>query len=81
MPVCPHFLMERHVSLCAAVPNAAWLEYIPPLDEITTSRLRVEGGGGVGGGYACPPDTPGLGMAWDWPVIEQRQLADTTFHP
>ena len=28
-PVCPHFLMELHVSLSAAVPNGAWVEYIP----------------------------------------------------
>jgi L-alanine-DL-glutamate epimerase-like enolase superfamily enzyme len=27
--VCPHFLMELHVSLTAAVPNGAWVEYIP----------------------------------------------------
>lgn len=74
VPVCPHFLMELHVSLCAAVPNAAWVEYIPQLDDITTSRIRVEGG------YAWPPDTPGLGIAWDWPVIEKRQLADTTLN-
>jgi len=75
VPVCPHFLMELHVSLCAAVPNAAWVEYIPQLDDITTSRIRVEGG------YAWPPETPGLGIAWDWPVIEKRQFADTTLHP
>lgn len=74
VPVCPHFLMELHVSLCAAVPNAAWVEYIPQLDDITTSRIRVEGG------YAWPPDTPGLGIAWDWPVIAKRQLADTTLN-
>jgi L-alanine-DL-glutamate epimerase-like enolase superfamily enzyme len=30
--VCPHFLMELHVSLCAAVPNARWVEYIPQID-------------------------------------------------
>ncbi len=36
LPVCPHFLMELHVSLCAAVPNATWVEYIPQLDDITT---------------------------------------------
>ena len=39
VPICPHFLMELHVSLCAAVPNAAWVEWIPQLDDITTSRL------------------------------------------
>lgn len=72
VPVCPHFLMELHVSLCAGVPNAAWVEYIPQLDDITTSRIRVEGG------YAYPPGTPGLGIEWDWPVIERRQQADIT---
>lgn len=70
VPVCPHFLMELHVSLCAAVPNAAWVEYIPQLDDITTSRLRVEAG------RAHAPLTPGLGIEWDWPVIAQRQLLD-----
>ena len=70
VPVCPHFLMELHVSLCAGVPNAAWVEYIPQLDDITTSRIRVEGG------YAYPPDTPGLGIEWDWPEISRRQNAD-----
>jgi L-alanine-DL-glutamate epimerase-like enolase superfamily enzyme len=65
--VCPHFLMELHVSLCAAVPNAAWVEYIPQLDDITTSRIRIEDG------YALPPEVPGLGIAWDWAEIGRRQ--------
>jgi L-alanine-DL-glutamate epimerase-like enolase superfamily enzyme len=43
------------------------VEYIPQLDDITTSRLRVEGG------YAFPPETPGLGIAWDWDAITARQ--------
>jgi L-alanine-DL-glutamate epimerase-like enolase superfamily enzyme len=42
--VCPHFLMELHVSLTAAAPNAAWVEYIPQLDDITTSRLAIADG-------------------------------------
>ena len=67
VPVCPHFLMELHVSLCAAVPNAAWVEYIPQLDDITTSRLRNEEG------YALPPETSGLGIEWDWEAIAARQ--------
>jgi L-alanine-DL-glutamate epimerase-like enolase superfamily enzyme len=66
--VCPHFLMELHVSLCAAVPNATWVEYIPQLDDITTSRMQVQDG------FAIPPDTPGLGIAWDWAAITQRQI-------
>ena len=72
VPVCPHFLMELHVSLCAGVANAAWVEYIPQLDDITTSRIRVEGG------YAYPPNEPGLGIEWDWPAIDRRQNACVT---
>jgi len=70
VPVCPHFLMELHVSLCAAVPNAAWVEYIPQLDDITTSRIRVKQG------FAYPPQSPGLGIDWDWAAIERRQTVD-----
>jgi L-alanine-DL-glutamate epimerase-like enolase superfamily enzyme len=43
------------------------VEYIPQLDDITTSRMQVQGG------YALPPESPGLGIAWDWVAIEQRQ--------
>jgi L-alanine-DL-glutamate epimerase-like enolase superfamily enzyme len=64
--VCPHFLMELHVSLTAAVPNAAWVEYIPQLDDITTSRLAIADG------YAVPPDAPGLGIEWDDSAIGAR---------
>ncbi len=67
MPICPHFLMELHVSLCAAVPNAAWVEWIPQLDDITTSRMAVEDG------MAIAPGEPGLGIAWDWQAIEARR--------
>ena len=55
------------MSLCAAVPNATWVEYIPQLDDLTTSRMQVQDG------YAIPPDAPGLGIAWDWAAITARQ--------
>jgi L-alanine-DL-glutamate epimerase-like enolase superfamily enzyme len=67
--VCPHFLMELHVSLTAAVPNAVWVEYIPQLDDITTSRLAIDGG------YAIAPSGPGLGIDWDFAAIDRRAVA------
>jgi len=70
--VCPHFLMEIHVSLTAAVPNGAWVEYIPQLDSITASRMSMQDG------YALPPSTPGLGIAWDFGAIEARAVAHST---
>jgi L-alanine-DL-glutamate epimerase-like enolase superfamily enzyme len=65
--ICPHFLMELHVGLCAAVPNAAWVEYIPQLDDLTTDRLTIDRG------YAVPSDKPGLGIEWDWAAIEKKR--------
>lgn len=58
-PVAPHFLMELHVSLVCAIPNALYLEHIPQLRAVTTDELRIEGGRG------WAPTTAGLGIAWD----------------
>jgi L-alanine-DL-glutamate epimerase-like enolase superfamily enzyme len=65
VPVCPHFLMEIHLGLCCAVPNSRWLEYIPQLDLVTSSPIRVENG------KAIPSDSPGLGIDWDWKALER----------
>ena len=70
IPVCPHFLMELHVALCCAVPNARWVEYIPQLDDITTKRMRIEKG------RAFPSVDPGIGIDWDFAAIAKQ--ADAT---
>ena len=62
--VAPHFLMELHVSLTAATPAARWVEYIPQLDAVATSRLVIEDG------HALAPQSAGLGIAWRWDEIE-----------
>ena len=65
--VAPHFLMELHVSLTAAAPAAAWVEYIPQLDSVASSRMAIEHG------HALAPDVPGLGIEWDWDALRARQ--------
>jgi L-alanine-DL-glutamate epimerase-like enolase superfamily enzyme len=65
--VCPHYLMEIHLGLCCAVPNATWLEHIPQLDDITASRIVIKDG------CALPSTRPGLGIEWDWKAIERRR--------
>ena len=65
--VAPHFLMELHVSLTAAAPAAAWVEYIPQLDSVASSRMAIEHG------HALVPDAPGLGIEWDWDALRARQ--------
>jgi L-alanine-DL-glutamate epimerase-like enolase superfamily enzyme len=67
--VCPHFLMELHVGLCCAIPNSRWVEYIPQLDAITGSQLRVREG------RAWPSSDAGLGIDWNWEAIEKMRVA------
>lgn len=61
--IAPHFLMELHVSLAAAVPNALYLEYIPQLRAITHGEM------GVVDGQAIAPSSPGIGIDWDREAI------------
>ncbi len=71
VPICPHFLMELHVSLVCAVPNAPVLEYIPQLDEVTRQPMEIRDG------HAIPPDEPGIGIDWNWDVVRTRIVEGT----
>ncbi len=72
LPVCPHFLMELHVSLACAVRNGKYVEYIPQLDELTASRMTVEDG------CAVAPSEPGIGIDWDWDAVRARSIDEFT---
>ncbi|MFI6833277.1 mandelate racemase/muconate lactonizing enzyme family protein [Kribbella sp. NPDC050241] len=69
LEICPHFLMELHVSLTAAVPNGRYVEHIPQLRAITRSEMAVVDG------HAVAPDAPGLGIDWDRDAIDDRRVA------
>ena len=71
--VCPHFLMELHVALCAAVPNARWVEYIPQLDSLTTKGMTIADG------YAVPSTEAGLGISWDFDAIGRQTVEGSAF--
>lgn len=68
--VCPHFLMELHVSLVCAIPNAPWLEYIPQLDDITSEGMAMQNG------QAIPSKKPGIGIEWDWEKIASQSITE-----
>lgn len=72
VPICPHFLMELHVSLVCAVPNAPWLEYIPQLDTVTCEGMKMKDG------RAYPSKEPGLGISWDWDAIKSQHVEGLT---
>ena len=73
LSICPHFLMELHVSLVCAVPNAPLLEYIPQLDEVMRCPVDIRGG------KAYPPNRPGIGIEWDFDEVNRR-IVDGTHH-
>lgn len=60
MQVSPHFVMELHLPLVAAVPNSLFVEYIPSLDVVLTEPLKLIDGCFV------PSETLGLGIPFDW---------------
>jgi L-alanine-DL-glutamate epimerase-like enolase superfamily enzyme len=70
MPVCPHFLMELHVSLTCAVPNGKYVEYIPQLDSLTASGMAIEDG------MALAPSAPGIGIDWDWDAVKAAAIPE-----
>ncbi|WP_425843592.1 mandelate racemase/muconate lactonizing enzyme family protein [Agrococcus sp. TSP3-2-1] len=67
--IAPHFLMELHVSLAAAVPAGTWVEHIPQLGAVTSGQVLLEHG------RAHAPDFPGLGISWDLDKIEGLTVA------
>jgi len=66
--VCPHFLMELHVSLVAAIPNGHYVEYIPQLRAITLDEIKIVDG------RAVAPDQPGIGITWNRDAIDDRRV-------
>ena len=72
MPVCPHFLMELHVSMVCAVRNGKYVEYIPQLDDLTGKRMTIEDG------HAHAPEDPGIGIDWDWDAVRGMSVEEFT---
>ncbi|WP_407358777.1 mandelate racemase/muconate lactonizing enzyme family protein [Microbacterium sp. LTA6] len=66
--VCPHFLMELHVSLVAAIPNGRYVEHIPQLRAITRTGMTIEDG------RALAPEVVGLGIDWDRNAMDDRTV-------
>lgn len=68
MQVSPHFVMELHLPLVAAIPNGLFVEYIPSLDAVLNEPLKLENG------YFRPSQKAGLGIDWDTDKLESYKV-------
>lgn len=70
MQVSPHFVMELHLPLVAAIPNGLFVEYIPSLDAVLRTPMVLEDG------YFRPSEEPGLGIPWDFEKLERYKVVN-----
>ncbi len=69
LSVSPHFLMDLHVHLSAAVPHSLFVEYIPSLDPVLADTLTLIDG------HFSPPNRPGHGILFDSDKLATHRVA------
>lgn len=70
IPVCSHGMQELHVGLVSSQPHGGWLEvHSFPIDKYTKRPLVIEEH------RAVASDVPGIGVEFDWDLLEPHEVA------
>jgi len=67
-----HALEIVNLHCCAAISNCEFFELLYPLhymDLGMKNKLEI-----ASDGYAHPPNTPGIGVEWDWDFIDRNTI-------
>ena len=66
----PHWFPEIHVHLAAAYPSCLGVEVVAPESGIMDVHRLIRNTVAPNDGRAAAPTAPGLGIDWNWEVIE-----------
>lgn len=66
----PHWFPEIHVHLAAAYPSCQGVEVVDPASGIMDVHRLIRNPVAPDEGGAAVPSEPGLGIDWDWEVID-----------
>ena len=68
LQMAPHFMVDLHVSLLCAIPNAYIAEYLPWFHPVQINPVRTTDG------ILHPKEQPGHGIEFNWELLKQYQL-------
>ena len=68
--IAPHLFAEITSHICAAIPNASWVEYMGWYDHLWTDPIKPEGG------TITPPQGPGLGLDFRPEIFKDHPYRD-----
>jgi len=75
IPVAPHYHWDVHTQLCAALPNAIFIEYFPASSGVKMFDSLLKDPMKVVDGWIEPRNAPGFGIELDEAAVERYRIA------
>lgn len=69
LKVAPHVSPELSLTVAAAVPNSMLIEYIPQMEPVLSTRIKIVNG------CAIPPDIPGHGIPFNEQALQRYEVS------